>query len=324
MVTIDITRYCGASRNWNTEILACKIAQNSDEKIILDLKHEGWDIVENGIEQKVKNICDELKIPYTQIEFRSNDRLCKSKTFKHIHTKELSNFFSRRFIQNVKIILPEKFQYGLFCGRASNERLYAFYHHKNWKHSNNGKASMHLNVGEIRESESDFTSFICDHTEKWQNLLPLLPYSDISTYMKPPIVNENLNKILWNKIYKDIAVEIVCETNTTPETFFITEKTFRPIAYGKLFLVIGSPNFELNLKRMGFDIFDDIIDKSYDSESSYGRVDAVFESLKKLLQNPVDMQSILLRLKANKRVLNKLPVIMDENKIKKLLGLDNE
>ena len=84
MVTIDITPYCGASRNWNTEILACKIAKNCNEKILLNLKHEGWDIVENGIEQKVKNICDELKIPYTQIEFRSNDRLCKSKTFKHM------------------------------------------------------------------------------------------------------------------------------------------------------------------------------------------------------------------------------------------------
>jgi hypothetical protein len=93
------------------------------------------------------------------------------------------------------------------------------------------------------------------------------------------------------------------ETNQTADTFFITEKTFRPIAYGKLFLVIGSPEFEQNLKRMGFDIFDDIIDKSYDSESSYIRVDAVFKSLGELLHNPVDMQSLLLRLQANKRVL---------------------
>ena len=54
---------------------------------------------------------------------------------------------------------------------------------------------------------------------------------------------------------------------------------------------------------MGFDIFDDIIDKSYDSESSYIRVDAVFKSLGELLCNPVDMQVLLPRLQANKRVL---------------------
>ena len=74
-VKIDLTKYCGAAHSRDVEILACKIAQHKDEKIILDLKMEGWDIVENGIEQKVKNICDELNIPYTQVEFTSSDRL---------------------------------------------------------------------------------------------------------------------------------------------------------------------------------------------------------------------------------------------------------
>ena len=111
---------------------------------------------------------------------------------------------------------------------------------------------------------------------------------------------------IWNSIYKDVSIEIVCETNTTADTFFVTEKTFRPIAYGRLFMVIGSPEFEQNLKRMGFDIFDDIIDKSYDTESSYIRIDAVFKSLGELLRNPVDMQALLPRLLTNKRVLENL------------------
>ena len=324
MVTIDITPYCGASRNWNTEILACKIAQNSNEKIILDLKHEGWDIVENGIEQKVKIICDELKIPYTQIEFRSCDRLCKAKTFKHKNTNELLNFFARFFQQDIQIVLPNKFQYGLFCGRASNERLYAFYHHKNWKYSNKGKASMHLDVNDVPEVTSDYAEFIIEYNKKWKELCKILPYSDVSHYMKPPLRRQSEDKNLWNNIYKDIAIEIVCETNTTPDTFFMTEKIIRPIAYGKLFLVIGSPNFELNLKHIGFDIFDDIIDKNYDKESSYMRVDNVFQSLEKFLSNPIDIEALLPRLEANKKVLNKLPVTMAGNKIAKLLGLDNE
>jgi hypothetical protein len=111
---------------------------------------------------------------------------------------------------------------------------------------------------------------------------------------------------VWDEIYNDISIEIVCETNTTADTFFVTEKTSRPIAYGRLFMVIGSPEFEQNLKQMGFDIFDDIIDKSYDTESSYIRVDAVFNSLGELLCNPVDMQALLPRLQANQRVLENL------------------
>jgi len=315
MVTIDITNYCGASHSRNVEILACKIAQHKDEKIVLDLKHEGFDIVENGIEQKVKNICNELTIPYAQIEFTSSDRLCKSETFKHtINPKYTTffsdirkkSFFSKRF-KEIKTVPSTKFNYGLFCGRATNERLYSFWKHKNWRYQVLGKASMHLDVDTVTERNSDFTDFICEHNTRWQSLLPLLPYSDIGNYIKPPIILGNsYDTDMWKCVYSELSIEIVCETNTTADTFFITEKTFRPIAYGKLFLVIGSPEFEQNLKNLGFDIFDDIIDKSYDSSSSYMRVDAVFNSLGELLRNPVDMQALLPRLLANKRVLENL------------------
>ena len=301
---IDLTKYCGAAHSRDVEVLACKIAQHKDEKIILDLKMEGWDIVENGIEQKVKNICDELNIPYTQIEFTSSDRLCKSKTFKHTINLEYATFFSKRF-DKAEIVPSTEFNYGMFCARATIERLYGFWKHKNWQYSDRGNASMHLDVDTVTEWESDFTSFICEHNERWQSLVPLMPYSDIDEYWLPGDNSKGQlwDDNLWKKHYKDIAVEIVMETNQTPDTFFITEKTFRPIAYGKLFLVVGSPLFEQNLKGMGFDIFDDIIDKSYDSESSYIRVEAVFKSLGELLRNPADMQSLLPRLQANKRVL---------------------
>ena len=307
MVTIDITNYCGAAHSRDVEILACKIAQHKDEKIVLDLKHEGWDIVENGIEQKVKNIADTMDIPYTQIEFTSSDRLSKNRTFKHIINPEYTTFFSNWF-KKTEITPSTQFNYGLFCSRATNERLYSFWKHKNWQYNNRGLASMHLDTSTVTEWDSDFKGFICEHYERWQNLVPLMPYSDIDEYWLPGDNSkvQSSDDKLWKKHYKDIAIEIVAETNQTPDNFFITEKTFRPIAYGKLFLVIGSPEFEQNLKRLGFDIFDDIIDKSYDSESSYYRVDAVFKSLGELLSNPVDMQALLPRLQANKRVLENL------------------
>ena len=306
-VKIDLTKYCGAAHSRDVEILACKIAQHKDEKIILDLKMEGWDIVENGIEQKVKNICDELNIPYTQVEFTSSDRLCNSAVFRHTINPEYTTYFSKRF-DKAEIVSSTKFNYGMFCARATNERLYSFWKHKNWQYSDRGKASMHLDVDTVTEWDSDFTSFICEYNERWQSLITMLPYSDADEYWLPgDNSKEQLwDNNLWEKHYKDTAVEIVMETNQTPDTFFITEKTFRPIAYGKLFLVIGSPQFEQNLKRMGFDIFDDIIDKKYDSESSYYRVEAVFKSLGELLRNPVDMQALLPRLQANKRVLENL------------------
>ena len=219
MVIIDITNYCGAAHTRDIEILACKIAQHKDEKIILDLKMEGWDIVENGIEQKVKNICDELTIPYTQIEFTSSDRLCKSTVFEHsLHRGH--NFF-KDFFKLKDIQLPSANKYGLFNGRATNERLYSFWKHKNWQYSDRGKASMHLDVNTVTEHDSDFTSFICEYNEPWRSIKKILPYTDLDHALTPADnLHEATKPIMWNDIYSDISIEIVCETNTTAGTFF--------------------------------------------------------------------------------------------------------
>lgn len=301
MVNIDISGFCNATSYWDIEIIACKIASNKTEQIVLDLKHQGFDIVENGIEQAVKNIADEIELPYSNIKFTSTDKLTKSQFFKHEFKSNLMYELYRTEFNHRKIIVPNKFNYGLFLGRATSERLYAFWKHYTSVNRQKGLASMHLDIQSVTEWKSDFVEFLCSHNEKWLEISSLMPYSDIGPYIKPPMSIEAADKS-WEHTYKNIAIEIVCETNITPDTFFITEKTWRPIQYGKLFLVIGSPEFEMNLKRMGFDIFDDIIDKSYDTASGYNRIDAVFKALEKLLENPVNIKDLLPRLQANKQL----------------------
>jgi len=298
-MVIDIRPYCVVSSCWDTEILACKISQYQNQYIILDLNYEGWDIVENGIEQVVKNIADESNIPYKNISFVSSDRFCKSKVFDHKINKECVNGLTRTVtVQDISI--PIANNYGLFCGRGTNERLYSFWKHKNWQYTNYGKASLHASLENTNECDSDYVQFLCEHNEKWQDIKDLLPYTDLD-HTLPLGANQEecTSPKFWNKIYNDVTVEIVCETNTTADTFFITEKTLRPIVYGRLFMVIGSPKFEAHLKELGFDIFDDILDKTYDNERGYIRIDNVFNSLKEFLSTDFNFQNILPRLKAN-------------------------
>ena len=303
-MVIDIRPYCGASSCWDTEILACKISQYQNQYIILDLNYEGWDIVENGIEQVVKNIADELNIPYKNISFVSSDRFCKSKVFDHKINKKFLNLLTRTVtVQDISI--PIANNYGLFCGRGTNERLYSFWKHKNWKYTNYGKVSLHATIEHINEYDSDYVKFLCEHNEKWQDIKDLLPYTDLGHTL--PLGSNQVectSPKFWNEIYNDVTVEIVCETNTTTDTFFITEKTLRPIVYGRLFMVIGSPKFEAHLKELGFDIFDDILDKTYDDKSNYLRIDSMFRSLEKFLSTDFNFQNILPRLKANQERFN--------------------
>jgi hypothetical protein len=66
--------------------------------------------------------------------------------------------------------------------------------------------------------------------------------------------------------YTDTYLHLTVETCATTG-FFITEKTWQPIACGQLFLVWGSTNSIGHLRDMGVDVFDDFIDhKYYDTE----------------------------------------------------------
>lgn len=308
MVKIDITPYCGSSDTRSTHLLALEIAQayNDDKSILLSIGTEGWDIVENGIEQVVQEIADALSIPYKNIEFESADNLTKSNIF--VHNKRSNTILAP--LQSCYYNPPTQHGFGLFLGRGTNERLYAFWKSCDYKDS---IRTLHLHPDiDKDEHTSDFVSFICEHNEKWKKIKPLLPYSDIGQEDFWYLNKDNRSTVnfqsdpIWKSVYDRIDIEIVCETNTTVDTFFITEKTTRPIFYGRLFLIIGSPDFEKNLKDFGFDIFDDILDKSYDNLEGYLRVDRVFKSMQKYLSNPIDYSVIEQRLKSNQKLLVKV------------------
>ena len=300
-MVIDLRKYLGVSHTRDLHLLALEIAaiHKTGQPIILEQHNEGFDIVETGLEEAVKDCADNLAIPYSRIKFRSTDRLTKSKVFSHEYNKHklLWTYMSRN-VDFTDFTIPEKTCYALLLGRASNERLYAFSISK----KQNSIRTCHLNTRDIAEHDSDFTQFICEHNSKWQQLKDCLPYSDIGEYIKPPIdFGKFHERQFWANFYRNVSIEVVCETNTTPNTFFMSEKTLRPIAYGRLFLIFGSPEYEKNLKKLGFDIFEDILDKTYDSNSGYMRVDGVFTSLQKYMTNPVDYSTIIDRLKNNQK-----------------------
>lgn len=103
-------------------------------------------------------------------------------------------------------------------------------------------------------------------------------------------LNDNTNvENFKNKLsayYKNTFVEIVSETSYTESAFLLTEKTLNSI-YGCNFpILICSPGSVQFLRDLGFDMFDDIIDHSYDSISN--PIDRLYTALynnKEILTN---------------------------------------
>lgn len=78
----------------------------------------------------------------------------------------------------------------------------------------------------------------------------------------------NSNVTRWQAdFYRHIALDIVAESVYNYPYPYVTEKTLRPIACKRMFIVVGAPGILKLLHSKNFITFSDIIDESYDLET---------------------------------------------------------
>lgn len=123
-------------------------------------------------------------------------------------------------------------------------------------------------------------------------------------------VKESYNSDFQNTIpteYVNSFIDIVNET--TVDVTFMTEKTWRPLLFGKPFLVNGSKNFHKDLQSMGFLLYDDIFDYSFDSiENSVNRVYEMIKMVSLLKNKDINSmyEKIYEKLKYNQQLCFKM------------------
>ena len=65
--------------------------------------------------------------------------------------------------------------------------------------------------------------------------------------------------------FHEAYINIVTETNFDISKQMLSEKSFKPIITGQLFVLLASPGAVRFLRAIGIDTFDDVVDHSYDS-----------------------------------------------------------
>ena len=79
--------------------------------------------------------------------------------------------------------------------------------------------------------------------------------------------------------YDSTYCSLVIETSQVQPTF-VTEKSYKPIAYFHPFMIIGSPGTLAFLRQAGFETFDNLFDESYDSvHDLHQRLDIINSNL---------------------------------------------
>lgn len=77
----------------------------------------------------------------------------------------------------------------------------------------------------------------------------------------------SLSQIIPVNVYNQTAYSVVAETCFHDNFTFFTEKTSKPIIAKRLFVMFAGRGYMSNLRRLGFQTFDSIIDESYDQET---------------------------------------------------------
>lgn len=104
--------------------------------------------------------------------------------------------------------------------------------------------------------------WIWEHTGVKINVAPEWTVDRVDYYGHPM----SLSQIIPINVYNQTAYSVVAETCFHDNFSFYTEKTSKPIIAKRLFVMFAGRGYLANLRRLGFQTFNGIIDESYDCE----------------------------------------------------------
>lgn len=120
------------------------------------------------------------------------------------------------------------------------------------------------------------------------------------------------NFIRLLNVYGSCTVNIVTETQYDSAPGIITEKTILAMLAEQIPIVIGHPGIVAECKELGFDMFDDVVNTSYDYLPNDVRATQAIELNKDLLQGRVNLSPYRDRLRAQREfLLDDYPTMME-------------
>ena len=101
-------------------------------------------------------------------------------------------------------------------------------------------------------------------------------------------------------VYSKCAVNIVTETLYDPVPGLFSEKTLHALFAQQIPIIIGSQGLVSSIRAHGFDMFDDVVDTSYDSLPNEIRIPRALELNRDLIQGRIDLTPYQQRLRAQR------------------------
>lgn len=149
-----------------------------------------------------------------------------------------------------------------------------------------------------------------------------LPTWDYNTTYRGGTDNDE-NFVRLAPLYASCLTNVVTETQYVERPGIVTEKTLLAMIAEQIPIVIGHPGIVQDCRDLGFDMFDDLVNNTYDHLPNDTRAESALHKNKNLILGNVKIdQHIQDRLKKQKEfVLYQFPEIMKQNLTNQLLDL---
>lgn len=280
MITISV-RVCGDAWSNPDEVHA---ALDQPGPVVLDFHHEGASVQAIGLDRMIQ---ESGRDPESVVIVNNPNR---TESVPYINTTDTRNHcldLAKSYWQDPVVPAVDARPFGYFVGRRTIARCVIMY--DLWQNFQDQFVFSHMQnriampwieppVGINLEQVSDWlyqgevVRFI-----RWYNACPITSIDghSVRDHYDP---DQNVNKDLLTH-YSKFVTELVAESYTLGDTFFPTEKTFRPIMSARPIVVYGPKNFLARLRELGFETYHACWDESYDQLEGPAR----WQAIRKLL-----------------------------------------
>ena len=278
--------------------------------------------------QILKELCDQNSWPLSKIHFVLPNFVQDSSVWPCIefgNSSQVSipledNFFLRVQTEDIKIKKNIQKTFGIFVHRSSWERLLLSSHlHKKHRditlqtfhrHLDNPAHLIELGIDQLLWQLSSAEKLDASMIRQILAFVENIPFDHGKKWTHNNHVSMTVDKTImfW---YNNIFVDVVCEKMNTGKTFFPTEKIARPLGTKTPFLIMSSPDYIKNLRKLGFRSFGKFWDESYDYQQGVQRAESIqciIDDLAKLNQSQLQelYQKMLPILEHNHKIYNEL------------------
>jgi len=286
---------------WNKDdvIMNISYAMSIQSPIIIELGGEGPCAKENKLYSILEKCSKKFNYDLTHITLVTSNKLEEHPLINIVYVWPIVMVNNARDSYKNHTIYKQITKYfGIFIGKSNEQRLilnaYLYSKYKNkiiqtYRYDINDDYYMN-NIG-LENTIVKYKNINASNELNFLKKCPIIPNGS-KKYNYKKNANMNLSQQLdvtnnISKYYSNFFVELVCESYYTGNTFFPTEKVWRPMLLKTPFILQGPQHYLKNLKIMGFRTFDKWWDEGYDEDPECAKNEVIIKVIDWIMEQDV-------------------------------------